>query len=141
MPIGAFIASFEHMALLKEHPKLGHITTFGGHPVIAAAALATLRVLMRDQLMEDTGRKESLFRKHLQHKQIKEIRGKGLMLAIMLDDSEKVNFVIKKAIERGVLLFWLLFEPRAIRITPPLTISDQEIIQGCKTILEILDEL
>lgn len=140
MPIGAFISSHEYMSTLKDNPKLGHITTFGGHPVIAAAALATLQELFRENLMQKSLDKEKLFRKLLVHDAIVEIRGKGLMLAIMLKDSKLVNTIILTALERGLILFWLLFEKKAIRISPPLNISDQEIQKGCETILKLLDE-
>lgn len=140
MPIGAFIASPQMMACLKENPKLGHITTFGGHPVIAAAALATLTEITGTDLMQEALRKEKLFRSLLIHPKIKEIRGKGLMLALMVDSAEIASKTILTCMERGLLLFWLLFEPKAIRITPPLTISDQEIKEGCQIILDILNE-
>ncbi len=140
MPIGAFISSKENMHTLTKNPKLGHITTFGGHPIIAAAALATLQELFRSTLIQDALEKEKVFRKLLVHPSIVEIRGKGLMLAIVLKDSDCVNKVILNAIDRGLLLFWLLFEPKAIRITPPLTISNKEIEEGCKIITELLDQ-
>lgn len=140
MPIGAFISSFENMQLLIENPKLGHITTFGGHPVIAAAAVATLKTLFSTHLMEETLRKEKLIRKLLQHKSIKEIRGRGLMLALILEKSDLVNKVILDGLNHGIILFWLLFEPCAIRITPPLTISDSEIEKGCQTIIQLLEK-
>ncbi len=141
MPIGAFISSYNHMQLLKENPKLGHITTFGGHPVIAAAGLSTINEILGTSLMHDVINKERLFRKLLVHKKITAIRGKGLMLAILLNNSENVNKIILAAIKKGLLLYWLLFEPKAIRITPPLTISDDEIIEGCSLILDLLDQL
>ncbi len=141
MPIGAFISSRSHMSTLKQNPKLGHITTFGGHPVIAAASLATLQELFKNSLMEDTLEKENLIRNILVHKYIDEIRGIGLMLAIVLKDSEQVNRVILEAMDNGLLLFWLLFEPKAIRITPPLNITKEEIKKGCKIILNLLDRI
>ncbi|HBK70393.1 MAG TPA: aspartate aminotransferase family protein [Flavobacteriaceae bacterium] len=141
MPIGAFIASTELMALLKENPKLGHITTFGGHPVIAAAALATVKEITTSNLMAEALEKEKLFRKLLQHKSITEIRGKGLMLAILVETPELATKIILKSLKKGLLLFWLLFEGKAIRITPPLTISEDEIKKGCKLLLEIIDEV
>ena len=140
MPIGAFISSKENMHTLTKNPKLGHITTFGGHPIIAAAALATLQELFRSTLIQDALEKEKVFRKLLVHPSIVEIRGKGLMLAIVLKDSDCVNKVILNAIDKGLLLFWLLFEPKAIRITPPLTISNKEIEEGCKIITELIDQ-
>jgi acetylornithine/succinyldiaminopimelate/putrescine aminotransferase len=141
MPVGAFTASKTHMDLLKEHPKLGHITTFGGHPVIAAACLATLQELTETDLIAQTLEKEKLFRKLLVHPLIEEVRGMGLMLAIMLSSAELTNQLIFKCQDKGLILFWLLFEPCAARITPPLTISEQEIIEGCRIILESLDEI
>lgn len=141
MPIGAFISSYENMSLLMENPKLGHITTFGGHPVIATAALTTLQELFKSTLIQDTLKKEKLFRKLLIHKSIKEIRGRGLMLAIILKDSETVNKIILQSMNNGLLLFWLLFEPKAIRITPPLTISNNEIKEGCKIIIDLLNQI
>ena len=140
MPVGAFTASSEHMKLLQDHPKLGHITTFGGHPVIASACLATLKTLLSGNLIAETLQKEQLFRSLLVHPKIKEIRGKGLMLALMLEDAETVNKVVLSCQDKGLILFWLLFEPKAIRITPPLTISEEEIRKGCGIILEVLNE-
>ena len=141
MPIGAFTASHEIMAALKDNPKLGHITTFGGHPVIAAGALATLKEITETSLITDTLEKEKLFRQELQHPKIKEIRGRGLMLAAMTESAEITNEVILKAKDQGLILFWLLFEPKAIRITPPLTISAEEIKKGCAIIRDILDKI
>ncbi|WP_417619863.1 aspartate aminotransferase family protein [Oceanihabitans sediminis] len=139
MPIGAFTASSKLMDLLQDNPKLGHITTFGGHPVIAAAALATLKEVTESYLMAQTLEKEALVRKHLVHPLITEIRGKGLMLAAMTPSAEITNEVVLQAKDAGLILFWLLFEPKAIRITPPLTISNEEIIKGCEIIINILD--
>ena len=141
MPIGAFIASKTLMDCLKEKPALGHITTFGGHPLIAAAALATLKEVTTSNLMEESLRKEKLFRSLLTHPEVLEIRGKGLMLAALVKSSEIASQVILKCMDKGLLLFWLLFEGRAIRITPPLNISDNEIRLGCKILLEVLDEV
>lgn len=141
MPVGAFVASHDMMQSLIENPKLGHITTFGGNPVIAAACLATLQEITEGRLIQESLEKEVLFRNLLQHKLIKEIRGKGLMLALMMEKPEMANEVILKCAEKGLILFWLLFEPNAIRISPPLTISNQEISLGCSLILEVLDGL
>ncbi|WP_396173591.1 aspartate aminotransferase family protein [Flavobacterium sp.] len=141
MPVGAFTAKPEYMDLLSDNPKLGHITTFGGHPVIAAACLATLREVTETDLIPQTLVKEKLFRKLLVHPLIEEVRGKGLMLAAMVPTAEITNEVIFKCQDKGLILFWLLFEGRAIRITPPLTISEEEIKEGCAIILEALDEV
>lgn len=140
MPVGGFVASRERMELLT-NPKLGHITTFGGHPVIAAACLATLQEVTETSLISDTLVKEKLFRSLLVHPLIKEIRGRGLMLAPMTESPEITNEVILKCQDKGLILFWLLFEPCAIRITPPLTISEEEIKEGCQIIIEALDEV
>lgn len=141
MPVGAFTASSAHMDLLSDNPKLGHITTFGGHPVIAAACLATLQELTETNLLSTISEKEKLFRSLLVHPLIQEIRGEGLMLAAMTSGIEITNQVIFKCQEKGLILFWLLFEGCAIRITPPLTISLEEISEGCKIILEAMDEI
>lgn len=141
LPIGAFTASREMMASLSDNPKLGHITTFGGNPVIAAAALATLKEITDSNLMAEAIEKEQLIRKHLQHKHIKAIRGRGLMLAAFTENAELTNRIIMRCKDQGLVLFWLLFEPRAIRITPPLTISNDEIIEGCKIITSVLDSI
>jgi acetylornithine/succinyldiaminopimelate/putrescine aminotransferase len=139
MPIGAFIASFKMMSLLKDNPKLGHISTFAGNPVIAAAGVATIKEIISANLIKEALRKEKLIKKHLVHPSIKEIRGKGLMLAAILETPELAAKVIHKCLENGVILFFLLFEGSAIRITPPLTISDEEIIKGCNIILNSID--
>lgn len=141
LPIGAFSASKEMMACLSDNPKLGHITTFGGNPVIAAAALATVKEITRSNLMAETLEKEKLIRENLKHKHIKEIRGRGLMLAAFTENSDLTNEVILRAQDQGLILFWLLFSPKAIRITPPLSISKEEIIEGCAIITSILDSL
>jgi acetylornithine/succinyldiaminopimelate/putrescine aminotransferase len=141
MPVGAFTASAEKMDLLSHDPKLGHITTFGGHPVIAAACLATLKEITETNLMEETLEKEKLFRSLLVHPLIKDIRGKGLMLAAMTESAAITNEVILKCQDKGLILFWLLFEPNAIRITPPLTISEDEIREGCAIIIEVMNQI
>jgi len=129
------------MDLLSDNPKLGHITTFGGHPVIAAACLATLQEITETNLMEETLEKETLFRSLLVHPLIQEVRGRGLMLAAMTSSPEITNEVILKCQDKGLILFWLLFEGCAIRITPPLTISTAEIHEGCAIILEVMNEI
>lgn len=141
MPIGAFTASNKLMDTLKDNPKLGHITTFGGHPVIAASALATLKEITSSNLILEAKEKEQLIRNHLIHPLIKEIRGLGLMLALITPSAEITNEIIFKCKSRGLILFWLLYEPKAVRITPPLTISNQEIIKGCSIIMEVLNEI
>ena len=141
LPIGAFTASKSLMDLLQEKPKLGHITTFGGNAVIAAAALATLKEITQSALMQQALEKETLLRSLLVHDAIKEIRGTGLMLALIMETPEIANEVILKCKDKNLILFWLLFEPRAIRITPPLTISNAEIIAGCSILTQVLNEI
>lgn len=141
LPCGGFVASEEMMDTLSDNPKMAHITTFGGNPVVAAASLATLKEVLESDLMPQTLEKEKLFRELLVHPLIKEVRGKGLMLALMTENEEITNRVILRCKDRGLILFWLLFEKKAIRITPPLTISKDEIREGCQIILEVLDEI
>lgn len=141
LPIGAFSASEKLMDLLMDNPKLGHITTFGGNPLIAAAALATLQELTETDLIQQSLVKEDLIRKNLQHPLIEEIRGKGLMLALILKSAEIADKLILQAKEKELILFWLLFEKRAARLTPPLTISKEEILKGCGIIVDILNEI
>ena len=141
MPVGAFTASTAHMDLLADNPKLGHITTFGGHPVIAAACLATLQELTETNLIAQTLTKEKLFRELLAHPLITEVRGKGLMLAAMTASAEITNKIVLKCQDHGLILFWLLFEPCAVRITPPLTISETEIREGCAIMKIVMDEI
>ena len=140
MPIGAFISSWELMNLLTFNPKLGHITTFGGHPVSCASSLATLEYLLSCNIMKEVEKKEVLFRKYLQHEKIKEIRGQGLMISLEFHDEKLAQNVVEKSIEKGLILFYFLFTKTAIRISPPLTITEEEIIKGCKIILKTLDE-
>jgi len=141
LPVGAFSASHSLMRLFKDNPKLGHISTFGGNPVIAAASLATLRELRDSQIIFQIKKKEALFRQELKHKKIKEIRGKGLMLALIVENPETANKIIFKCLDKGLILFWLLWEKNAIRISPPLTIKEKEIIRGCRIIQEVLDSI
>jgi len=139
MPIGTFISSSTYMKKLENFPKLGHITTFGGHPVIAAAALATLKEIIETNLMKEALEKEFLIKKCLIHPAIKEIRGKGLMLALIFENENIATDLVLKCMDEGLLLFFLLFEKKAVRISPPLTISEEEIKKGCAILLKILD--
>ena len=140
MPIGSFTTSTEKMHSLRENPILGHITTFGGHPIVCAASLATLDELCETQLFREVEKKETLFRALLNHPKIKEIRGKGLMLAIELDDVELCQKVVHRGLEMGIITFFFLFSKTAVRLSPPLTISEDEIRNASKIILDILDE-
>jgi len=140
-PIGALSSSKEKMELFQESPILGHITTFGGHPVIASAALANLKETLNSGVMTKIKQKENLIRGLLKHELITEIRGKGLMLALIMKNKIIANQLVINSLEKGLILFWLLFEEKAVRITPPLTISNKEIKLGCKTIIDTLDEI
>lgn len=141
LPVGAFSASNKMMQTLQHSPKLGHITTFGGNPLIAAASLATLKEITEGGHIPATLEKEKLFRKLLKHPLIEEIRGKGLMLALILKDKEIADQVILESAKQGLILFWLLFEPKAVRISPPLTISNDEIEKGCRLIIDALNHI
>ena len=139
LPCGAFVASYDLMHLLADKPKMSHITTFGGNPVVAAASLATLNELLTTSLMQETLEKEQFFRKLLKHPKIKSVNGKGLMLAAIMESEDLANHIILYAHQRGYIFFWLLFELRAVRISPPLTISKEEIEKACAIILEAID--
>lgn len=141
MPIGAFTASYDHMKLLQSNPKLGHITTFGGNPVVAAAALAVLEEISSTDLMAQTLEKEKLFRELLDHRNILSLPGKGLMLAPELSSPQITLEVAKRCMDKGLILFWLLYETQFLRITPPLTLSVEEIKIGCSIINEVLDSI
>ncbi len=141
MPVGAFISSGDIMGVLKENPILGHITTFGGHPVSCAAGLANLEVILDENLMSDVHFKEKLFRKLLRHPGIKEVRGKGLMLSIQLDSFEQVENVSKRCLENGIIIDWFLHCDTALRIAPPLIISEDEIIEACRVIVGAVQEV
>lgn len=139
MPIGAFIASRQLMAHLKDNPILGHITTFGGHPVSCAASLACVNVIVDEKLVEGVKAKEQLFRELLVHPKIKEVRGKGLMLAVQLDTFENVQKVIDHCLKNGVVSDWFLFCDNAIRLSPPLNIAEGDIKKACTVLLEGVD--
>lgn len=140
MPIGAFIASKEMMSVFKENPILGHITTFGGHPVSCAASLATLNVIQDEIKHSETLEKELLFKKLLQHPKIKEVRGKGLMLCAEMENFEFLKKTIDKTIANGVITDWFLYCDNAMRIAPPLTITNKEIEFACGVILAALED-
>ena len=140
-PIGAMISDISLMNKLKSKPILGHITTFGGHPVISQAGLTTLKIILRDKLFEKAKISEQKFKKRLKHPAIIEIRGKGLMLALILESNELAKKLVIKSLEKGLILFWLLYESRAVRITPPLNITDKEIKISTDIILKTLDEI
>ena len=141
VPIGAFTASKEKMDVLHNNPILGHITTFGGNPLITAAAFETLKIVLGSKIMNNVLLHEKYIRATLIHKKIKEIRGIGLMLCLIMNDAETANKLVLEAKNHGLILFWLLIEKKAVRITPPLTISKKEIKKGCQIILQILDQI
>jgi acetylornithine/succinyldiaminopimelate/putrescine aminotransferase len=139
MPIGAFISSREIMQTLTFNPVLGHITTFGGHPVSCAAALANIEVIVNEKLIQGVKAKNELFTILLSKSAaIRQIRSAGLMIALQLDNFTHVKKVIDHCIENGVIIDWFLFNDSSIRIAPPLTISNDEIREACAVILEAL---
>ena len=139
MPIGAFISSSKIMKSIEDKPILGHITTFGGHPVCCAAGNASLNYIEKYQLLDKVSEKEALFRKLLVHPKIKKTSGKGLMLSIELDNFDEVERTMKRCMEHGVIIDWFLYNTNCLRISPPLIISNSEIHKVCKTILKSLD--
>ncbi|WBV58929.1 aspartate aminotransferase family protein [Chryseobacterium daecheongense] len=140
VPVGAFMSSKEIMSSLSHSPKLGHITTFGGNPLIAASSYATLKEVLESGLMNEVDRKEELFRELLVHPKISNINGRGLMLAVNLGSPEYTLKVAQKCMEKGLVVFWQLYRNEYLRISPPLTISLEEIKEGCQIILEVLNE-
>jgi len=141
MPIGAFVASQEIMQVLSHHPILGHITTFGGHPVSCVAGMAALEVLMNNNLIGQVKEKEALFRQLLQHEKIKAVRSAGLMIAVELGKAQLVQDFCQKAYEKGLLTDWFLFNETSFRIAPPLTITKNEIEKSIAIMLRVLDNL
>lgn len=140
MPIGAFISSKEIMSVLKNNPILGHITTFGGHPLSAAASLATLQVIQNEKLLQQVEKKAGIFRERLKHPAIKEIRNKGLMMAVEFESFDILKPIIDRAIEMGVVTDWFLYCNNSMRIAPPLIISEEEIHNSCDIILHAIDQ-
>lgn len=140
MPIGAFISSKEIMAVLTENPILGHITTFGGHPVSCAAGLATLNAILKENLVTDVQKKGELFKSLLQHPSIKAVRGKGLMLAVEFDSYETNKRIIDGCIADGIITDWFLHCSNSMRIAPPLIITEEEIKEACGIILKNINK-
>jgi acetylornithine/succinyldiaminopimelate/putrescine aminotransferase len=138
MPLGAFIASKERMAAFAENPVLGHITTFGGHPVSCAAGMAAMQALVEERLADHVAAKDALFHQCLVHPAIRAVRSKGLLIAVELESPEAVMRCLHAALARGVFSDWFLFAPECIRIAPPLTISDEEIREACAILFESL---
>jgi len=140
MPIGAFIADQQLMSCLSHNPILGHITTFGGHPVSCAASLATLDTLLEGDLIDAVPEKEALFRSYLQHPAIKEVRSAGLLMAVELAGFDVVQAVIQRCLQQGVIIDWFLFNNRSLRIAPPLIITNEEIKTSCQVILAAIED-
>lgn len=141
MPIGAFIANKEVMGVFKNHPLLGHITTFGGHPVSAAASLATIDIIKEESLLESVEAKAEIFKKLLIHPKIKGIRNKGLLMAVEFESFDVLKPIIDRAIEMGVITDWFLFCDDAMRIAPPLIITELQIKEACTIILKAIDDV
>lgn len=141
MPIGAFIANREVMGVLKQNPILGHITTFGGHPVSTVSGLASLNVILEEDLVNGVTAKGELFKQLLVHPLIKELRGIGLMISIQLDSFAQVESVSKLCAADGVVIDWFLHCETALRIAPPLIITEEEIRKACGIILKALNTI
>ncbi len=139
MPLGAFVADIKLMAALSSNPVLGHITTFGGHPVSCAAGLASLKVLIEEGWIDQVKQKAELFHSLLVHPAIKEVRSAGLLMAVEFADFETNKSIIDRCLEKGILTDWFLFAPHCMRLAPPLIISEQKIRQSCEVILECLE--
>ena len=136
MPIGAFIANQKIMSVFKNNPILGHITTFGGHPVSCAASLATLNVILDENLFKNVKEKAQIFKESLVHENIKEIRNQGLLMAVEFEDFDTLKPIIDRAIEGGIITDWFLFCDNSMRLAPPLIITEEEIRIACKIILD-----
>ncbi|MBS1668009.1 MAG: aspartate aminotransferase family protein [Bacteroidetes bacterium] len=139
MPLGAFIADNTLMNNLTENPVLGHITTFGGHPVSCAAGMAAMKALLEEDWVSQVKTKENLFKKLLVHKKIKAVRSAGLLIGVEFEDFETNKKIIDRCIEKGLLTDWFLFAPPCMRIAPPLIITEDEIKKACEIILASLD--
>ena len=140
MPIGAFIANQKIMSVFKNNPILGHITTFGGHPVSCAASLATLNVILEENLLEKIEDKAQIFKDLLVHEKIKEVRNQGLIMAVEFENFDTLKPIIDRAIEKGVITDWFLFCDNSMRIAPPLIITEEEIIKACSVILSVINQ-
>lgn len=139
MPLGAFIADKQLMQCLTNRPVLGHITTFGGHPVSCAAGLAAAEVLLEDKIVEQVKSKERLFLSLLKHPEIASVRSAGLLIAVEFENFERNKSIIDRCIEDGVLTDWFLFAPNCMRIAPPLNIGEQAVTAACKIILDAIE--
>lgn len=140
MPIGGFISSKEHMDLLTHSPMLGHITTFGGHPVNCAAAIANLRVIQEEGLLENVENKGQLLEAAIMHPSIKEIRRQGLMFAIEFDSPDTVQKIVLECLEKGIITFWFLSCPESFRLAPPINMSDEDLVYSGNLIRQVIEE-
>ena len=138
MPLGAFIANRNLMSNLMKNPELGHITTFGGHPVSCAAGMAAMEVLLEEQLIPAVKKKAESFRSQIVHKRIKDVRSFGLWMAIEFDSFDTNKKIIDACIHNGVMTDWFLFAPNCLRISPPLIISETDIERASKVILSAI---
>lgn len=141
MPLGAFIASANIMQTLTHQPVLGHISTFGGHPVSCAASLATLEIIQESNLVEEANAKGNLFKQLIQHPTVKEVRGIGLMIAVEFDEFKTVKLIIDECINNGLITDWFLFCDNSLRIAPPLVITEDEIKIACNILLQAIDKI
>jgi acetylornithine/succinyldiaminopimelate/putrescine aminotransferase len=140
MPLGAFISSKDIMKELSHNPALGHITTFGGHPVSCAAGMSAFNILLDERLHKNALEKEILFRQNLKHPEIKEVRGRGLLLAVELGDAGLMHMVVNRAKENGLITDWFLFCDTALRISPALNITSSEIVEACIRLKKSIDQ-
>lgn len=141
MPIGAIVTSKEIMSVIKDNPILGHITTFGGHPVCCAAALASIKVIHESNILKSIQEKEQLFLSQLQHPKIIKINSAGLMMAMYLNNFDEVQKVIQHCLANGLITDWFLFANNCVRIAPPLIITESQIMEACRIILDALDQI
>ncbi len=141
MPIGAMVSSRDNLSAFTENPVLGHITTFGGHPVSCAAALACIDIIVANELPKAAARRQHLFKEYLQHNSIKEVRGIGLMHAVLFESYEMNKKVIDALLEKGIITDWFLFCDYALRIGPPLTITDDELIRTLETMRDVMKHI
>ncbi len=138
MPLGAFIASQTLMNQLTDNPVLGHISTFGGHPVCCVAGMAAMQAMLHEHMIDHVAAKGQLFRQLLVHPSIKTVRNVGLLMAVELDSADAVINTLSRCLQQGVFSDWFLFAPHCIRIAPPLTITEAEIRKACNILLSCL---
>ena len=139
MPLGAFIASNELMKTLTDNPVLGHITTFGGHPVSCTAGKAALEVLLKNKWIAEVSHKEQILLQRLQHPSIKAVHHCGLWMALEFDSFEINKAIIHRCIQKGLITDWFLFAPTCLRIAPPLTITEEELHTLCNIVMESIE--